>query len=202
MRDNRMVHIIDDDASVRRSLAQLLQSAGFDTSTYESPFAVLDSAATLTSGCILLDVRMPGMDGLELNRRLVALDVRLPVVVMTAQGDVPTAVTAMKDGVVDFIEKPFDDQRLLDAIENAFATNWHPDRSVEATLAARRIAVLSPRERQVLEGLVAGHLNKTIAYDLGISVRTVEVHRARMLDRLGTRRLAEAIRLSVLASLC
>jgi two-component system, LuxR family, response regulator FixJ len=201
MQPERMVHIIDDDASVRRSLEHLLQSAGYATSKYDTPIAVIESAAGLTSGCILLDLRMPGMDGLELHRRLVALDIRLPVIVMTAQGDVPTAVKAIKSGAVDFIEKPFDDQRLLEAIEGALATNWFADRTREGTHAARRIAALSPREKQVLDGLVAGHANKTIAYDLGISVRTVEVHRARLLDRLGTRRLAEAIRLSVLASL-
>jgi two-component system, LuxR family, response regulator FixJ len=201
MQRERMVHIIDDDASVRRSLKHLLQSAGYATSTYDSPIAVIESAAGLTSGCILLDLRMPGMDGLELHRRLVALNIRLPVIVMTAQGDVPTAVKAIKSGAVDFIEKPFDDQRLLEAIEGALVTNWLTDRTREGTQAARRIAALSPREKQVLDGLVAGHANKTIAYDLGISVRTVEVHRAHLLDRLGTRRLAEAIRLSVLALL-
>ncbi|CAA2141668.1 response regulator transcription factor [Hyphomicrobium sp. ghe19] len=197
----RMVHIVDDDVSLRRSLQYLLRAAGYGASTYDSPLAVIEAAAKLAGGCVLLDLHMPGMDGLELHRRLVALDVRAPVILMTTQCDVPTAVNALKSGVVDFIEKPFNDRRVLEAIESAFSANLYANAAREGVRAARRIAALTPRERQVLDGLAAGHANKTIAYDLGISVRTVEVHRARLLDRLGTRRLAVAIRMSVLASL-
>lgn len=199
--DKRMVHIVDDDVSLRHSLQYLLRAAGYEASTYDSPIAVIESASELAGGCVLLNLHMPGMDGLELHRRLVALDVLAPVILMTAQGDVPTAVKALKSGVVDFIEKPFSDRRLFEAIESAFSANLHATATREGVRAARRIAALTSREKQVLDGLVAGHANKTIAYDLGISVRTVEVHRARLLDRLGTRRLAVAIRLSVLASL-
>lgn len=200
--DKRMVHIVDDDVSLRHSLQYLLRAAGYEASTYDSPIAVIESASELAGGCVLLNLHMPGMDGLELHRRLVALDVLAPVILMTAQGDVPTAVkAALKSGVVNFIEKPFDGHRLFEAIESAFSANLYANAAREGIRAARRIAALTPREKQVLDGLVAGHANKTIAYDLGISVRTVEVHRARLLDRLGTRRLAVAIRLSVLASL-
>jgi two-component system response regulator FixJ len=145
---------------------------------------------------------MPEIDGLAMQGQLNHLGFRLPVIVITGHGDIPTAVQAMKAGAVDFIEKPFDDERLIAAIEAALADfgRGFADRET-ATEAVERIATLSPRERQVLDALVAGRPSKVIAYDLGISVRTVEVHRARMLERLGTRRLAEAIRLAVLADL-
>jgi two-component system response regulator FixJ len=141
------------------------------------------------------------MDGLEVQERLAKLELFLPVIVMTAQGDVQTAVRAMKAGAVDFIEKPFPEDVLFNTIEAALAIAGRPDRHREALEAAERIAALSPREREVLEALVAGRPNKLIAFDLGISVRTVEVHRARMMDRLGVTQLAEAIRLGVMASL-
>jgi two-component system, LuxR family, response regulator FixJ len=141
------------------------------------------------------------MDGLELQALLHQLGITLPVIVMTGQGDVQTAVQAMKADAVDFIEKPFDDEVLLRAIEVTLARGGRPDRGREAAEAAQRIATLSPRERQVLDALLAGRPNKLIAFDLGISVRTVEVHRARMMERLGTRHLAEAIRLAVMAQL-
>jgi two-component system response regulator FixJ len=144
---------------------------------------------------------MPGMDGLTLQARLAKLDNHLPVVVMTGQGDVQTAVRAMKAGAVDFIEKPYDDEVLVKAIELALSLPRQSDRNREAAEAAQRVAALSPRERQVLDALVAGRPNKVIAYDLGISARTVEVHRARMMERLGVRQLAEAIRLAVMARL-
>ena len=197
----RIVHVVDDDADVRRSLERLLLSAGFTPVLHRNAFALLDHASELSAGCMLLDMRMPGMDGLELQARLNDLGIPLPVIVMTGHGDVPTAVRAMKAGAVDFLEKPFDDVRLLASIEAALAGTGEAGREFEATEAAQRIAALSPRERQVLDGLVTGKMNKAIAYDLGISVRTVEVHRARMLGRLGTRHTAEAIRLAVLSTL-
>jgi two-component system response regulator FixJ len=179
----------------------LLNAAGFRAVSYETPMAFLASAPGLSSGCVLLDVRMPGMDGLTLQARLAKLDNHLPVVVMTGQGDVQTAVRAMKAGAVDFIEKPYDDEVLVKAIELALSLPRQSDRNREAAEAAQRVAALSPRERQVLDALVAGRPNKVIAYDLGISARTVEVHRARMMERLGVRQLAEAIRLAVMARL-
>jgi two-component system response regulator FixJ len=201
MPTERIVHVVDDDADVRRSLERLLLSAGFTPVLYDSGFAMLEAASGLSGGCVLLDLRMPGVDGLALQAKLNDLGIRLPVILMTGQGDVPTAVRAMKAGAVDFIEKPFDDERLLASIELAVAGERGGGRDRKALEAAQRIVLLSPRERQVLDGLVAGHPNKVIAHDLGISVRTVEVHRARMLQRLGTRRAAEAIRLAVMATL-
>ena len=143
---------------------------------------------------------MPGIDGLELQALLNRLGFRLPIVVMTGHGDVATAVQAMKAGAVDFIEKPCDDERLLGAIRRALTVAGPAARNRETAAAAQRIATLSARERQVFDALTVGHPNKVVAFDLGISVRTVEVHRARMLERLGVRSLAEAIRLAVLAA--
>lgn len=197
----RAIHIVDDDAAVRRSLERLLHTMGFVPVSYETPFDLLDAVPVLSTGLLLIDVRMPGMDGLQLQSHLSELGCRLPVVVMTGEGDVQTAVRAMKAGAVDFIEKPFDDERLLAAIEAAFARAERSTRDRDAVEAARRIATLSRREREVLDALVAGSVNKVIAIELGISVRTVEVHRAHMLERLGTRRLGEAVRLAVLATL-
>jgi two-component system, LuxR family, response regulator FixJ len=201
MPGERTVHVVDDDADVRRSLERLLVSAGFTPVLYGSASALLARASELSHGCLLLDVRMPGMEGLDLQARLNDVGVSLPVIVMTAHGDVPTAVRAMKLGAIDFIEKPFNDEHLLASIETALVETGRAGRDREALEAAQRIALLSPRERQVLDGLVAGHSNKVIAYDLGISVRTAEVHRARMLERLGTRHTATAIRLAVMAAL-
>jgi two-component system, LuxR family, response regulator FixJ len=198
----RTVHVVDDDPGVRRSLERLLYSAGFEHVAYASALAFLEAVPGISAGCVLLDVLMPEINGLDLQGDLNHLGFRLPVVVITGHGDIPTAVQAMKAGAVDFIEKPFDDERLIAAIEAALADfgRGFADREA-ATEAVERIATLSPRERQVLDALVAGRPSKVIAYDLGISVRTVEVHRARMLERLGIRRLAGAIRLAVLAGL-
>jgi two-component system response regulator FixJ len=199
---DRTVHVVDDDPAVRRSLERLLDAAGFHVVSYQSPAAFLNAASGLSAGCVLLDIRMPGVDGLEVQARLNRLRVNLPVIVMTGHGDVPSAVRAMKAGAVDFLEKPFDDETLLNAIGRAFAKASRligGDR--EAVRAAQRIATLSPREREVLDALLAGRQNKVIAFDLNISVRTVEVHRARMMERLGTKQFADAIRLAVMATL-
>jgi two-component system, LuxR family, response regulator FixJ len=201
MNDERIVYVVEDDAAVRRSLERLLGSAGFSSVLYENARDFLDAAPGLSAGCVLLDIRMPEMDGLELQSRLNSLGFLLPVIVMTGHGDVQTAVRAMKAGAHDFIEKPFDDERLLSAIDQALALAGRGSRKREAAEARDKTATLSPREREVLEGLVGGKPNKVIAYDLGISVRTVEVHRAHMLERLGTRSTAEAIRLAVMATL-
>jgi two-component system, LuxR family, response regulator FixJ len=195
------VHVVDDDPGVRRSLERLLYSAGFVHVAYESARVFLDAGPGISAGCVLLDVLMPEIDGLQLQGELDRLGCHLPVIVITGQGDVPTAVRAMRAGAVDFIEKPFDDERLILAIEAALEGSCRRSRDREVTEAAERIALLSPRERQVLDGLVAGRQSKLIAYDLGISIRTVEAHRARIMKRLGAPRIAEAIRLAVLADL-
>ena len=196
----RTIHVVDDDAAVRRSLELLLGSMGFITVSYAAPDSFLLAAPGLTDGCVLLDVKMPGVGGLEVQAMLKAIGVALPIIVITGQGDIQTAVLAMKAGAFDFLEKPYQDEVLLAAIEAALAAS--PDDHIhQAVDSAQRIARLSPREREVLDALVAGASNKVIAFDLGLSVRTVEVHRARMMERLGTRQLAEAIRLAVLATL-
>jgi two-component system response regulator FixJ len=200
MTSNRLVHIVDDDAAVRRAMGRLLRSAGLETVVYETAQAVLNVAPSLSSGCILLDLRMPGMDGLELLARMGEFGIDLPVIVLTGHGDVPTAVKAMKAGAVDFIEKPIDEDQLLGAIQAALAERTPGERHYAIARANEQMALLSPRERQVLEAIAGGRPNKLIAYDLGISVRTVEVHRAHMLDRLGVRNIAEAIRIAVLAA--
>jgi two-component system response regulator FixJ len=201
MAAERVVYIVDDDRAIRRSLERLLDAAGFQAVSYATPKAFLGVAAGLPTGCVLLDLRMPEMDGLEVQAHLRLINSGLPIIVMTGQGDVQTAVRAMKAGAVDFIEKPYSDDALIAAIESALKGSVRKDRTDDMTAAAALIDTLSPRERQVLEALVAGQPNKVIAFDLGISVRTVEVHRARMMDRLGVRQFAEAVRLSVLATL-
>jgi two-component system response regulator FixJ len=197
----RPVYIVDDDGAFRRSVERMLRSVGLTAVSFESGPAFLKAAPDLVDGCVLLDVRMPGMGGLELQKELKSLGFKLPIIVMTLKGDMETAVRAMKGGAVDFIEKPFNDEGLLVAINAALTLTPAPTPNSESMEAAQRIAGLSQRERQVLDALVAGRSTKQMAYDLGISARTVEVHRARMLARLGTHSLAEAIRLAVLAKL-
>ena len=193
------VHVVDDDEAVRRAVTMLLRSAHLGAEAYPSGAALLDAMASAVEGradCILTDIRMPGLDGLELLRRLRMGGFRGPVVVMTAHGDVPTAVRAMKAGASDFIEKPFDDETLLAVIGAAVDKAQVPGAAVKA---AARIAQLSPREREVLDLLMAGKSNKVIARDLGLSPRTVEIHRARLMTRLGVGSLAEAVRIAVRA---
>ena len=198
MAETALVHVVDDDASVRDSLALLLESAGFSVRTYDSAAAFLKAASDLTAGCVLTDVQMPELNGLELQRRMSELDIRLPVIVMTGHGDVPIAVEALKAGAVDFLEKPFEEQHLLAAVASAIAVSQvaHDEAAAVAGIAAR-IATLTPRERQVLDHLVAGQPNKTIAYDLGSSPRTVEVHRARVMEKMGARSLPELVRMTI-----
>lgn len=200
MAAERFIYVIDDDPAIRRSLERLLDAAGFQVASYATPKAFLDIADKLVGGCVLLDLRMPEMDGFEVYARLQLINSHLPVIVVTAQGDVQTAVRAMKAGAVDFIEKPYSDDALIAAIESALETGVAKGRTDDIAAAVALIDTLSPRERQVLEALVAGQPNKVIAFSLGISVRTVEVHRSRMMDRLGVHQFAEAVRLLVLAS--
>lgn len=194
----RRVYILDDDEEVRRSLEQLLRAGEYEAQSFDSAESFLAAAPSLRHGCLLLDVKMPGINGLEVQAQLGRTGIRLPIIVITGEGDVPMAVRAMKAGAIDFLEKPLDDKHLFDAIETAFSKYSEVNLRAEA---AQRIGSLTGRERQVLEGLAAGRATKVIAHDLGISARTVEVHRARMLERLGVRRGAEAIRIAILAAM-
>jgi two-component system response regulator FixJ len=197
----RVIYVVDDDPAIRRSLERLLDAADFRVVSYVTPKAFLDVAGSLRAGCVLLDLRMPEMNGLEVQAQLLQMNAELPIILMTGQGDVQSAVRAMKAGAADFIEKPYSDNALIAAIESALKRGAQQARSDEIASAAALFDTLSPRERQVLEALVVGHPNKVIAFDLGISVRTIEVHRARMMDRLGARQFAEAVRIAVLAKL-
>lgn len=200
MASDPVVHLIDDDDGVRAAVAFLLTTSGFAVRVYDSAVAFLDAVPTLQPGCIVTDIRMPGLDGLGLQRELKARGVRLPVIVMTGHADVGLAVQAMKAGAVDFLEKPFDDEALMSAIRVALERHAKDARADEELASIRqRLAALSPREREVLEGLVAGLPNKTIAYDLGISARTVEVHRANLMARMGAGSLADLVRMAFLA---
>ena len=201
MSNDRVIYIVDDDPALRRSLERLLYAADFQSVSFATPSAFLSAAAGLPGRCVLLDLCMPEMNGLEVQERLNQMKLELPVIVMTGQGDVQSAVRAMRSGATDFLEKPFSDDALIGAIEAAPKVSAEQNRSAERAAAAALIETLSPREQQVLEALVAGHPNKAIAFDLDISVRTVELHRARMMARLGVRHFAEAIRLAVLANL-
>jgi two-component system response regulator FixJ len=196
----RLVHLVDDDEAIRRSVGFALKTSGFRVQTYESGTELLKAAANLEPGCILLDIRMPGMDGLEVQTELRGKGVTLPVVIMTGHGDVSLAVQAMKAGAVDFIEKPFEKAVLLSAIEHGLERLHRSavdrDRAGEAAV---RLHALTPREREVLDGLAKGLPNKTIAYDLGISPRTVEIHRANVMTKLGVRSLSEALRIAFAA---
>jgi two-component system response regulator FixJ len=195
------VHVIDDDSAVRDSLVFLLDSADLPAVSYDGAAAFLRVAGE-ARGCVITDVRMPDMDGLELTRRLKALGVDLPIIVMTGHADVPMAVEAMKSGVADFIEKPFDDDMLLSAVKRALASRSEfESRRSEQSVAVRALASLSPRERQVMEGLVAGKANKVIAYDLAISPRTVEIYRAHVMTKTGAKSLSELVRMALTAGL-
>jgi len=195
-----VVHVIDDDAAMRDSLSFLLESAELAARTYESAVVFLDHLQGLEPGCILTDVRMPQMSGLELIARLKALGVGLPVIVMTGHADVPLAIEAMKAGVHDFIEKPFDDEALLSTIRSALAqAKDQAERTGEMAAIRAKLESLSAREREVLDGLVAGNANKVIAFDLGISPRTVEIYRANVMTKMGAGSLSELVRMTLAA---
>lgn len=197
-----VVHVIDDDPSARESLEFLIDCAGYGVRSYESAAAFLDAVPGMDHGCIVTDVRMPGMNGVELIRRLKAINVPDPVIVITGHADVPMAIEAMKQGVADFIEKPFSDSTVLDAIRSALErreTRAEVHRERDATLS--RIAALSQREREVLDGLFEGQANKVIAFDLGISDRTVEIYRANVMTKMGVRSLSELVRMVTVARL-
>jgi len=197
-----VVYIIDDDAAMRDSLAFLLDVNGFQPEVFESANSFLGKALSNAPACVVSDIRMPGMNGIELVRKLKSEHVPCPVVLITGHGDVALAVEAMKAGAVDFIEKPFDDAVLLDAIRSALVTgpSTHGDDAARAE-AQKRLAELSPRERDVLQGLVAGKINKIIAHELSISPRTVEVYRANLMAKTGVRSVSELMRIALAAGL-
>jgi len=194
--------IVDDDADVRDSLRALLESAGFQVRDFDSAKSVLADSHLADGACLIADIRMPDMDGLALQEELVNRRVELPVIIVTGHGDVPLAVRAMKAGAVDFIEKPFDDELLLQSIKVALSRGKETrDQTSLAQIATARIALLTERERQVLERLVAGQANKVIAYELDISPRTVEIHRAHVMEKMEARSLSDVVRLALSAGL-
>lgn len=193
-----IVYVIDDDEAVRESLSFLLETADYEAHAFDSAQAFLDRVADAPFGCVVTDVRMPGMTGLDLVRALNARSVGMPVIVITGHGDVPLAVEAMREGVVDFIEKPFADETILAALRNAFKRGRDESaRSSERTEVLKRLASLSARERQVLDGLVAGQANKVVAIELGISPRTVEVYRANLMSKMRATSLSELVRMAL-----
>ena len=204
MASEPFVHVIDDDEAMRDSLVFMLDAAGLGSRSWESAVEFLSALPSVEQGCIVTDVRMPDMTGLELVDRLKALGHLDPVIVITGHADVPLAVEAMKAGVVDFIEKPFENQRLLSAVQTALASAESANEGQQHDTEERRriherIDSLSARERQVLDGLVAGHANKIIAYDLEISPRTVEVYRANVMTKMQARSLSELVRMVIAA---
>lgn len=202
MADRRLIHIVDDEEAVRRSASFLLKTSGYRVATYASGDQFLQAVKTAEPGCVLLDVRMPGRDGLDVQAAMVERGVAMPVVMLTGHGDVNIAVRAMKAGAVDFLEKPFDQARLLEAIDTALARlddlEGRASRGEQASLA---VAGLTHREQDVLRGMAKGLPNKSIAFDLGISSRTVEVHRANLMAKLRVKSLSEALRIAFAAGL-
>jgi len=201
MAQDGIVHVIDDDDAVRESLSFLLRAAGLKSRTYESAAQFLEAVKVGLSGCVITDVRMPEMSGLDLLRQLQRMAVRLPVIVVTGHGDVQLAVEAMKAGAADFLEKPFDDERVLTAVRTALDDGGDVARTPEQNAIRERLASLSQRERQVLDGLVAGQANKTIAHELGISPRTVEVYRAHVMTKMQAGSLSELVRMALIAGM-
>jgi two-component system response regulator FixJ len=200
MPDEAVVHVIDDDEAVRQSIEFLLRSAEVEVCSYDSPKAFLEALPGIRSGCVITDVRMPEMSGIELLQRLRETGPGLPVIVITGHGDVPLAVEAMKIGAVDFLEKPFDDEVLIAAVRAAISQRPDDDgRDTERQEYQRRIETLSNREREVLQGLVAGQPNKIIAHDLGISPRTVEIYRANVMTKMQAASLSELVRMALIA---
>ncbi|MFW2404515.1 MAG: response regulator transcription factor [Gammaproteobacteria bacterium] len=193
------VLIVDDDAAVRDSLSLLLKSVGIQSRAFSSGDEFLDAYQADWAGCILLDIRMPGMSGMEVQRRLVERDCTLPIIFITGHGDIPMAVEAMHLGAHDFVQKPFHDQELLDRIQAALSANREQQDDIDLKRDVKdRYGTLTPRESEVMSAVVKGHANKVIAMDLDLSQRTVEIHRARVMEKMQVRSLAELVKLSVL----
>ncbi len=200
MTDDLSVFIVDDDESVRDSLQALLDASGYATSAYESGVDFLEAANKIGRGCVLLDVRMPKMDGLEVQAHLREARPDLPVVIVTGHGDVPMAVRAMKAGAVDFVEKPFAEGLLLECVKRALGMVARAEQADAFGDAAREnLKKLTPREHDVLIELVIGRPNKVIAYELGISPRTIEIHRARIMEKMGAESISHLVRLALAA---
>jgi len=200
--EKAMVHVIDDDEALRESLTFLLRTADIDVRSYSSAAAFLDALPDAGLSCVITDVRMPGLSGIDLLKRLRELKISVPVIVITGHGDVPLAVEAMKFGATDFLEKPFDDEVLLASVRSALQQReGEVKRHMERTAIENRLAALSNRERDVLGGLVAGRANKQIAMDLGISPRTVEIYRANLMDKMRAASLSDLVRMALIAEI-
>ncbi len=193
------IHIVDDNDAIRKSLSMVMRSADFESKTYATAQDFLNKYNQTGPGCLLLDVRMPGMTGLELQRLLPKLHIQLPVIIMTGHGDVATAVRAMKAGAIDFIEKPFEHENLLTRIHECINHSLRQQKSQKHQAGIERLSLLTPREHEVMDLLVQGKINKTIANKLGISIRTVEAHRANLMSKLHVHSLADIIRIALLA---
>jgi len=197
---DRLVSIVDDDAAIRDSIRMLLESAGYTVQMFASAISFLVNG-DMEGGCVIADVRMPGMSGLELQEELARRHAGVPVIIITGHGDVPLAVRAMQAGAMDFIEKPFDNERILESVAHALeAGRQARNRAAEAIKARDMLALLTQREREVLDQLVKGQANKLVAYRLGISPRTVEIHRAHIMDKLAARNLSDVVRISLSAA--
>ena len=200
--DDANVFVVDDDADVRDSLCALLEASGFHAEGFDGPKKFLSSTGPTRAGCLIADIRMPGMDGLELQQELIKRGANLAVIIITGHGDVPLAVRAMKAGALDFIEKPFDDEIMLASVRRALAEGQSQHRDTALAQAAKeRVNGLTPRERQVLELLLAGKQNKGIGHELNISPRTIEIHRAHLMDKMQARSLSELVRLAIAAGI-
>ena len=202
MQPEPIIYVIDDDDAVRQSLEFLLRTAGHTVRSFESAKAFLEILPQLRSGCIITDVRMPDISGIDLLRRVKQLDADIPVIMITGHGDISLAVEAMKLGAVDFLEKPFDDDQLRAALKATLSRDADlAERKAELSEINDKLAALSNRERQVLDGLVAGNANKTIAFDLGISPRTVEIYRANLMTKMAANSLSDLVRMAMLAGI-
>jgi two-component system response regulator FixJ len=198
----RAVHIIDDDEGLRESLAFLLRAAQLEVRSFDSAKTFLDALPDASVGCVITDIRMPDMSGIELLRRLKELKVGIPVIVITGHGDVALAVEAMKIGAADFFEKPFDDDLLVASVRAALRQQEDlTKRGAERAEIEHRISTLSPREKDVLSGLIEGRANKQIAFDLGISPRTVEIYRANLMNKMQANSLSDLVRMALLAEM-
>jgi two-component system response regulator FixJ len=200
--ESAIVHVIDDDEALRESLTFLLRTAKIEVQSYPSATAFLDALANIRAGCVITDVRMPGLSGIDLLRRLKELKIAVPVIVITGHGDVALAVEAMKIGAIDFLEKPFDDEVLLASVKSALKQqDGQLKRHSERAEIESRMATLSNRETDVLQGLVAGRANKQIAFDLGISPRTVEIYRANLMDKMAAASLSDLVRMALIVGI-